>query len=99
MGNLSIGVSDNEARESLEIRAQYITVVLISALIVAFESVAIEASLNISDIDIFLVSAMPSIVGGLILMGVIPKNPVEFSKGLGRRRSEERRVGKECRSR
>jgi drug/metabolite transporter (DMT)-like permease len=85
MGNLSIGVSDNEAREPLEIRARYITVVLISALIVAFESVAIEASLNISDINIFLVSAMPSIVGGLILMGISPKNTVEFSRGLGRR--------------
>jgi len=69
----------------LEIRARYITVVLMSAFIVAFESVAIEASLNISDINIFLVSAMPSIVGGMILMGVSPKNTVEFSRGLGRR--------------
>ncbi len=73
------------AREALEVRARYITVVLFSALIVAFESVAIEASLNISDIDLFLVSAMPSIVGGLILMGVSPRHTLEFSKGLGRK--------------
>lgn len=69
----------------MEIRARYILVVLLSALIVAFESVAIEASINIADIDVFLVSAMPSIIGGIILMSIRPSKTAEFSKNLGRK--------------
>lgn len=58
---------------------------LLSALIVACEVVAIEAALNIVELDLFLVSAFPSIIGGLILMSICPKESVRFAVALGRR--------------
>lgn len=59
-------------------------VALLSALIVAFEAVAIEGALNISDLNLFLVSSLPSIVAGLFLMGYAPKKTRTFVTTLGR---------------
>ncbi len=69
----------------MDTKTKYIGVVLLSALIVACEAVAIEGALNIADLDLFLVSALPPIVGGLILMSFYPRGTVEFATGLGRR--------------
>lgn len=69
----------------MDVKSRYVLVVLLSALIVAFESVAIEGALNISDLDVFLVSAIPSIVAGLTLVSLSPRRTIEFSRGLGRR--------------
>ncbi len=69
----------------MDVRSRYIVVILLSALVVAFESIAVEGALNIADIDIFLVSSMPSIIGGLILISIYPRGTVAFSRSLGRR--------------
>lgn len=69
----------------MEVKTKYVSVVLLSALVVAFESVAIEGALNIEDLNVFLVTAIPSIVGGLILMTVKPSGTVSFTRGLGRK--------------
>jgi len=69
----------------MDTRTKYIAVVLVSALWVAIESVLIEGALKIADIDIFLVSSVPLISGGLILIAVAPQGTSAFSKGLGRR--------------
>jgi drug/metabolite transporter (DMT)-like permease len=73
------------ARKNVETRSKYVMVALFSALVVAFESVSIEGALNIADIDLFLVSSVPSVIGGLILMGIYPKRTVAFTRNLGRR--------------
>lgn len=70
---------------SLNTRTRYILVVLLSALIVAFESVAIEGAINTARLNLFLVSSVPLIVGGLILIGTCPERAFSFLKGLGRR--------------
>lgn len=67
----------------MEVKSKYVLVVLLSALIVAFESVAIEGALNIGNLNIFLVSAVPPIVGGIILMSIRPSGTATFVKGLG----------------
>lgn len=54
-----------------------------SAAVVAFESVAVEGALNIADIDVFLVSAVPPLIGGLILLGIWPRRSKDFLRGLG----------------
>jgi drug/metabolite transporter (DMT)-like permease len=72
-------------RETLDTRRKYIAVVLLSALIVAFESVAIEAAINIAELSLLIVSAVPSIIGGTILMCIRPGRTVSFGKGLGRK--------------
>lgn len=63
-------------------RRTYIGVVLASALIVAFESVAIEGALKTADLNIFLVSSMPSIIGGAILLGLQPRGSRECVRKL-----------------
>lgn len=68
----------------MDTRSRYIIIALMSALVVAFESVAIEGALNIADIDILLVSSLPTIVGGLILMSIFPRGTVAFTHSLGR---------------
>ncbi len=83
--NLYGRASDSVARKNVETRSKYVMVALFSALVVAFESVSIEGALNIADIDLFLVSSMPSVIGGLILMGIYPKSTVAFTRNLGRR--------------
>lgn len=69
----------------MDVRRTYIGVVLASALIVAFESVAIEGALRTADLNIFLVSSMPSIIGGAILLGLSPKSSIDCARGLGPR--------------
>jgi len=69
----------------MEVRSRYIVVALMAAFVVAFESIAVEGALNIADIDIFLVSSVPSIIGGLILIGIYPRGTVAFTRSLGRR--------------
>jgi len=69
----------------LDVRTSYIIVVLMSALIVAFEAVAIEGALNIAEIDILLVSSFPSIVGGFVLLSLRPRGSVKFVRELGRK--------------
>ncbi len=70
---------------SMDMRSRYIAVILMSALVVAFESISLESALNIANINLFLVSSMPSIVGGLILMSIHPRGSVAFTRSLGRR--------------
>lgn len=69
----------------MEVRSRYIVVALMAAFVVAFESIAVEGALNIADIDIFLVASVPSIIGGLILIGIRPRGTVAFTRSLGRR--------------
>lgn len=67
----------------MDIRRAGIAIVLVSAAVVAFESVAVEGALNIADIDVFLVSAIPPIIGGLILLGARPERSRTFVRILG----------------
>lgn len=69
----------------MDVRTKYIAIVLVSAAIVAFETVAIEGTLNIADINIFVVSSFPSIVGGMILLSLRPKDSAKFAKSIGPR--------------
>lgn len=69
----------------MDVRTKYIIVVLVSALIVAFEIVAIEGTLNIADVNILLVSSFPSIVGGLVLLSLRPKDSAAFARTIGPR--------------
>lgn len=76
---------ENGPREHVEFKTKYVSIVLLSALIVAFESVAIEGALNIEDLDVILVTAVPSLIGGLILMSVRPPGTASFCRSLGRK--------------
>ncbi|MGQ9587373.1 MAG: DMT family transporter [Thermoplasmata archaeon] len=67
----------------MDARTKYIIIVLWSALIVAFEAVSIEGAINIAHLNVFIVSAVPPMVGGVILMLVDPKGSVSFTKSLG----------------
>ena len=67
----------------MDVRKAGIAIVLVSAAVVAFESVIVEGALNIADIDVFLVSAVPPIIGGLILLGVRPGVSKDFVIDLG----------------
>lgn len=69
----------------MDVRTKYIIVVLLSALIVAFETVAVEGTLNIADVNILLVSSFPSIVGGLVLLSFNPKGAADFARTIGPR--------------
>lgn len=69
----------------MDTRTKYIIVVLFSALWVAFESVLVEGALKIADIDIFLVSSVPLMSGGLILIAIAPQKTSTFSRQLGRK--------------
>ncbi len=66
----------------MDTRTKYIIVVLTSALVVAFETVAVEGALNIVDLNIFLVSSFPPIVGCLVLLAVRPERSAAFVKNL-----------------
>jgi len=68
----------------MDTRTKYIIVVLFSAFWVALESVLVEGALKIADIDIFLVSSVPLMSGGLILIAIAPQKASAFSRGLGR---------------
>jgi drug/metabolite transporter (DMT)-like permease len=56
--------------------------VIFSALIVAVESVSVEAALTIVFLDIFIVTGVPSIIGGLILTGMQRDATVDFVRSL-----------------
>jgi len=66
-------------------RNGYIAIVLFSAIVVAYEAVAVEGALNTAHLDIFLVTAMPSIAGGLILMAFRPRATHKLMGVMGRR--------------
>ena len=69
----------------MDTRTKYVLLVLFSALWVGLESVLVEGALRIADIDIFLVSSVPLVSGGLILVALAPQSTSEFSKSLGRK--------------
>jgi len=66
----------------METRTKYIIIVLLSAVIVAFESIAVEALINIEDINPLLVSSVPLISGGVLLLAISPKAFGSFVRGL-----------------
>ncbi len=66
-------------------RSKYMMLVLASALVVAFESVSVEGALNIADINILLVTTVPVLIGGIILILASPVKSVRFVRSLGRR--------------
>jgi len=72
-------------RLRLRTRSWYIGVILLSAIIVAVESIVVEGALRIAFIDVFTVCAIPSIVGGLILIGFNPRPTIQFTKDMTRR--------------
>lgn len=67
----------------MDVRSLYIAVVLTSALIVAFETVSVEGAVNIAGLDVFLVSSLPMLVGGAILIAFRPSGTARFVRGLG----------------
>lgn len=66
-------------------RSWYIGIVILSAFVVAVESIGVEGALNIANIDIFMTCAIPSIVGGFILVALDRKNTQQLIKELSRR--------------
>jgi len=66
-------------------RNKYIAIVLFSAIVVAYEAVAVEGALRTAHLDIFLVTALPSIAGGLILMAFRPRATQKLMLSMGRR--------------
>lgn len=69
--------------ERSDIRSLYIAVVLTSALIVAFETVAVEGAVNSAGLEVLLVSSLPMLVGGAILVGFRPVGTARFVRSLG----------------
>lgn len=69
-------------RVCLDNRTKYMLVVVIAALIVAVESIAVEASLNIWNIGLFAVSSIPSIFGGLAILSVAPRPVMTVVRSL-----------------
>lgn len=71
-------------RGPLNRRNKYIAIVLMSALFVGYEAVAVEIALKAALLDIFLVASVPAITGGLILIAFTPRKTVrlmtEFTK-------------------
>ncbi|MEM4264409.1 MAG: EamA family transporter [Thermoplasmata archaeon] len=63
-------------------RSWYIGIVIFSAFIVAVESVSVEGALNIVLLDVFIVTGIPSIIGGLILTVVQRDSTIEFTRRL-----------------
>jgi drug/metabolite transporter (DMT)-like permease len=73
------------ARELLERRSKYIAIILFSALVVGYESVAVELALNTLSLDIFLIGSMPAIIAGFIMIVMYPRPTVKVVKALNRR--------------
>ena len=69
----------------LSVRTTYILVVVLSAFLVALESVAIEGAINIADLSSFIVSSVPPLVGGFILLGLSTKGSSEFVREMDRK--------------
>lgn len=76
-------IAYSEPMDRSNVRSLYIAVVLTSALIVAFETVAVEGAVNSAGLDLFLVSSLPALVGGAILVGLRPSGTVRFVRALG----------------
>lgn len=74
-----------QSRISLSIRSRYIIIVILSALIIGIQSIAIEGALNTADLNIFLVSAIPTLVGGLILVSITYRSTSRLVHQLHRR--------------
>ena len=72
-------------RECMDTRSKYIIVVMISALIVAFEAVAVEGAINTAHLASFIVASVPQMIGGTILMLAYPRGTSDFARSLGRR--------------
>jgi len=66
-------------------RSKYIAIVLFSALVIAYEAVAIELALNTLSLDLFLVGSMPAIIAGLIIIALNPRPTAGLLRGLKRR--------------
>lgn len=66
----------------MDTRSRYVFIVLASAVVVAIESVAVEGAIKTAHIDSFVVSAVPTVAGGLMLMAVFGRKSVRFVKGL-----------------
>lgn len=73
------------SRGPLNRRNKYIAIVLFSAIVCAYEAVAVEGALNTANLDIFLVTAMPSIAGGLMLIAFRPRATHKLAVSMGRR--------------
>ncbi|MEW5747163.1 MAG: DMT family transporter [Candidatus Thermoplasmatota archaeon] len=69
----------------MDTRRKYMGIVMFSALVVAFESVGVEAAINTFGIGSFVVSAVPSIVAGLALVAAMPSRSGRVARDLGRR--------------
>ncbi|HUW42603.1 MAG TPA: DMT family transporter [Thermoplasmata archaeon] len=74
-----------DSRGPLNRRNKYIAIVLFSAIVVAYEAVAVEGALNTANLDIFLVTAMPSIAGGLMLIAFRPRATHKLTMSMDRR--------------
>lgn len=69
--------------ENLDVRRAGIAIVLLSAIVVAFESVAVEGAINIAGVDVFLVSAIPPMIGAVVLLAIQPSKTRAFTRDLG----------------
>lgn len=72
-------------RGQVDVRRKYMGIVMFSALVVAFEAVGVEAAINTFDISSYVVSVVPSIVGGLVLVCVTPRSTASVARNLGGR--------------
>lgn len=66
-------------------KSKYIAIVLFSALVVAYEAVAIELALNTLSLDLFLVGSMPAIIGGLIIIALYPRQTAGMLKKMNKK--------------
>ncbi len=74
-----------DLRGPLKRRNKFIAIVLFSAVVCAYEAVAVEGALNTANLDIFLVTAMPSITGGLMLIAIKPRATRKLTMSMGRK--------------
>lgn len=66
-------------------RSKYISIVLLSALFIGYESVAVEIAINSLSIDIFLVGSIPPLIAGIILIALKPRPTASLVRKLNRR--------------
>lgn len=66
-------------------KTKYIGIVLFSALVIAYESVAVEIALKTLSLDIFLVGSIPAIIAGFILISFNPRKTAQTVKAINRR--------------
>ena len=68
----------------MDVRKKYMGIVLFSALVVAVESVGVEAAINTFGAEPYVVAFVPSLVAGLILLGLMPGAARKVASDLGR---------------